>query len=160
PAEALDAYERARAIFERSPPSYDTTLVLNNLGEVELDLNATAAARRYFEAALRMGETVVGPTSALYAVSLWGLGEVSRREERGDEALGYSRRALPVADKAFGAQHPQVARPLLGIGRVLLSRHQAASARAPLQRALAIRDAQPGDGVERAAIRLALAQAL
>jgi tetratricopeptide (TPR) repeat protein len=160
PKEALAEYQRARAFHEKRGSSHDSILLLNNIGEVELELNDAAEAKRYFKSALEMGERLLGPESALCAVSLWGIAESSRRQGELDGALSDFRRALPVAEKAFGAAHPQVARPLIGMGLVYLARHQAQSALAPLQRALAIRETKTGDSVDLAEARFVLAEAL
>src|SRR5262249_2663014 len=53
---------------------------------------------------------------------------------------------------------PVLAGPLLGMGRTELARHAPGPARRVLERALAIREAQPGAGIELADIRFVLAQ--
>jgi serine/threonine protein kinase/tetratricopeptide (TPR) repeat protein len=160
PEEALAAYRQARVFYEKQPSSFDTAILFNNIGEVELELEQAAEAKEHFKQGLEISERAMGSASAPSAVSLWGIGEASRRQGQLDDALAHFRRALPIAEKTFGAKHPQVARPLIGMGRVYLARHQAESALAPLRRALAIREAQAGDRAALVEARFVLAQAL
>jgi tetratricopeptide (TPR) repeat protein len=160
PEDALAEYQRARAFHELRGSSHDTVLLYNNIGEVELELNQALEAESYFKKALEMGERLLGPKSALCAVSRWGIAEASRRQGNLDGALADFQRTLPLAEKAFGATHPQVARPLVGIGRVYLRRHQEKNALAPLRQAVAILEPNPGDGAELAEARFTLAEAL
>ena len=159
-AEARAQYLRALEWRNKTlGPSFEMTMVLDNLGEVSLDLNDDAAAMTYFRRARDMGEQVLGREHALFAGSLWGIGEVYRREGKLDLAWDAFQKSLPIAEKALGPDHPMLAKPLLlGIGLVQLARHERASAVATLERAVKLEEeaARPSD---LAAVKAALAEA-
>jgi hypothetical protein len=95
-----------------------------------------------------MGDKVLGREHALYAGALWGIGEAYRRQGKLDLAWDYLQRSLPIAEKALGADHPVLAKPLLvGIGLVQLARGDSAGAVATLERAdrLVKKEARKGD---------------
>jgi tetratricopeptide (TPR) repeat protein len=158
--EAFEQYEQALALWEKQfGPSLTTTAGLNNLGEAKLALNQPAEALRYLNQANDMCERNLG-SSHLCGIVLGNMGEALRQLNRPEQALSRFHSSVTILEKALGPKHPALADPLLGIGRVELGRDGATSAKAPLERALAIREAESGDGVELADVRVALAQAL
>jgi hypothetical protein len=70
---------------------------------------------------------------------------------------GQTQRSISIRETALGPDNPELVKPLLAMGRLELSRHAAASAKPPLERALAIRGATPGDEAD---VRFVLAQVL
>ena len=135
-------------------------MALNNVAQAQLDLGAPADALRDFIRAQEVCEKALGPRHAQCGMNLAGLGETYRQLGKPDMALDYFERALAIVEAAHGAKNPQVVPSLLGLGRGRVGRHAWANARAPLERALTIRQAEPGDGVELAEVRFGLAQAL
>ena len=98
-------------------------------------------------------------------VALWSKNPPANEEigallDKLDLAATEFQRSLAIEEKALGPKHPQVSAPLLGLGEVELSRKAPARAVPLLERALAIRASQPGDGVDLADVRFALARAL
>jgi tetratricopeptide (TPR) repeat protein len=161
PAEASEQFQRAfDAWTKRLGPSEETTLALSNLGAARLDLGQLDAALRYFHDAQAQCDKVLGPSHELCGANQAATGDALRRLGQLAEAQSHFARSLAVLEKATGPKHPQLVRPLVGLGQVALDRRQAAAACAPLERALAIREAQPADGRELAEVRLTLAQAL
>jgi serine/threonine protein kinase/tetratricopeptide (TPR) repeat protein len=161
PREAFEHYQAALVDFQkRVGPSLDTTLALNNMGDAKLAMNQPDEALKLYRRGLETCVPVLGGDHQLCGQLQWGIGESNRRLGRLDEAATSFQRSLAVGEKALGPTHPRVAEPLLGLGRVALARHNPAAAKAPLERALAIREAQPGDGIQLADVRFALAQAL
>jgi hypothetical protein len=107
-----------------------------------------------------MGEKVLGPAHDMCGIVSDGMGEAHRLRGELGEATKWFQRGVAILEKAVGPDHPDLADGLLGIGRVQLAKRAAASSLAPLERALAIRTAQPGDGLRLADIRFTLAEAL
>jgi tetratricopeptide (TPR) repeat protein len=70
------------------------------------------------------------------------------------------RDALSRWESELGPDHPFLGYPLTGTGRALLALGRAGDARAPLERALRIREASEPDPEQRAETRFALAQTL
>jgi tetratricopeptide (TPR) repeat protein len=161
PREAMEQFAQALAIWEkRLGPSFETTVALNNMGLAQLDLDEPAEGLRYFMRAQEVCEHALGPRHSWCGKNLEGLGEAYRLLGKPDAALDCFVRALAIVEAAHGPKNPQVVPSLLGLGRVELGHHAWANARAPLERALAIRQEEPGDGVELADVRFGLAQAL
>ena len=101
-----------------------------------------------------------GPNSAFVAMTLSNGGEYLVALGRPTEALPRFREALSRWEAEIGPDHPFLAYPLTGMGRALLAIGRPKEARAPLERALWIRDAHEPDPAERAETRFALAQVL
>jgi tetratricopeptide (TPR) repeat protein len=133
---------------------------LNTLGSIELDRNHPKEALAYFERSLLTGERERKPGSDCSDRPLWGMGEAKRRLGRLDDALADFQQSLSLTEKALGSNHPKLVPALLGVGRACIAGHQESTATMALERALAIRESLPGDGVELADVRFALAQAL
>lgn len=67
-------------------------------------------------------------------------------------------RALSIDEEALGREHPKLARPLIGLGRVALARGLPHDAIAPLERALRLLEG--ASAADRAEVRATLARAL
>jgi serine/threonine protein kinase/tetratricopeptide (TPR) repeat protein len=161
PREALERYQLALDDWQkRIGSSHETVSALDNMGDAELALGKPNEALRYYQQSLAMCEKTLGPTHAWCGIILGGMGEAYRQLHALDDALPRFERSISVIEKAFSPKHPALAVPLLGLGRIALDRHAAASARPPLERALAIAESQPGDALQLANIRFALAQSL
>jgi tetratricopeptide (TPR) repeat protein len=156
--EAFDQLLRAQELWDkRLGPSQETTIGYNNLGETKLGLEQPEEALKYLMQGLEQCGRNLG-SDHLCGVILRNLGEAYRKLGRAEPALGSFQKSLATLEKALGGKHPALAATLLGMGRVELGRHDLAGARTALERALAISEAQPGDGIEVADIRFALAQ--
>ncbi|MGZ3408182.1 MAG: tetratricopeptide repeat protein, partial [Polyangia bacterium] len=161
PKEAIVQYRLALADWQkRIGPGKETVTALSNTGEAELALGQSQEALRDFRDSLAMCEKALGAAHPLCARLTGWIGECERRLGKPAEATSYFARSLLSAEKALGPKHPQLTQPLLGLGRVALSRHAPASAKAPLERALAILGNEPGEGLTAPDLRFALAQAL
>jgi tetratricopeptide (TPR) repeat protein/predicted Ser/Thr protein kinase len=159
-SEALEHYRRGFDLAEKKNMSDDMVGALLGLGESSIVLGRLDEALRHFERALEISERVLGPAHMMCGFGHAGRAEVYRRMGRLEQARAGFERAVKIFEDALGPKHPYVVTPLLGIGQVHLARHQAASAIVPLERALAIAEAKPGDGFELAEARFALARAL
>jgi tetratricopeptide (TPR) repeat protein len=160
PREALEHYRLAADDWKRRiGPSTEVVTGLNNLGSASLELGELAEAERDFGDALAMSDKVLGPTHLYSGVVLQGLGDTRLRLGKRDQALADYQRSIAIIEKALDPKNERLVGALLGIGRVYNERHDA-RARPPLERALAISEAQPGDGRELNEVRLALAEAL
>ncbi|MGZ3440977.1 MAG: tetratricopeptide repeat protein, partial [Polyangia bacterium] len=161
PKEAIVQYRLALADWQkRIGPGKETVTALSNTGEAELALGQSQEALRDFRDSLAMCEKALGAAHPLCARLTGWIGECERRLGKPAEATSYFARSLLTAEKALGPKHPQLTQPLLGLGRVALSRHAPASAKAPLERALRILGNEPGEGLTAPDLRFALAQAL
>jgi tetratricopeptide (TPR) repeat protein len=158
--EAFEQYQQALRLWEkRFGPCLLTTAGYNNVAEAKLALDQPDEALQYLTHANDMCERNLG-SSHLCGLVLDNMGEAFRRLNRPAQALSRFQSSVTALEKALDPKHPALAGPLLGIGRVELGRHNATSAKAPLERALAILEAQPGDGSDLADVRFALAQAM
>ena len=70
------------------------------------------------------------------------------------------RRSLALLERALGPQHPQLADVLTDIGIAQLGLRAPRNAVTPLRRAVALREAHPGDPTDLAEARFTLARAL
>src|SRR5207302_5045269 len=67
------------------------------------------------------------------------LGGACRDQGQSEEAEGLFRRSLDILERVLGPDHPEVAKPLRGWGRLDVMRDNVAGAEPRLKRALAIR---------------------
>jgi serine/threonine protein kinase/tetratricopeptide (TPR) repeat protein len=157
---AIESYQHALAIWQQTlgPSHVEVADGLHNLGEASVDRHKPDEALAYYQRALSIRQQVEG-TGANYADDLAGMGEAYLQQGKLDEAQAAFERSLGVWEKALGSSHPDLARALLGVGRVRLARGAVAEALPSLERARALREAQQGDPVVLADARFALAQA-
>ena len=160
-AEAKADYEQALAIRVAAlgPDARDVGTSHNNLGGLLMETGDDAGAATHLEAALRIYEKTLGPDHGDLAIPLSNLGELATR--RGDFALAITdcERALALDEKG-GPEDPKLAFDLVCVGEAQLGHAQPRSARAPLERALALREHGDGDRGELARTQLDLALAL
>src|SRR5262249_21769642 len=94
------------------------------------------------------------------AMSLDNLGSVLRAQHKGKEAMACFKRALVIMEKSMGPNHPYLADALVGMGEVYLDQGDAAAARAPLERAVALLEKASVRATDRADAQFALSRAL
>jgi serine/threonine protein kinase/Tfp pilus assembly protein PilF len=157
--DSFDRFEGALEAWRKRPgPPENEVLYLNNMGDAKLSMNQPEEALKVLLQATDPSKTS-SVNRRVLGIALTTLAEAYRRLNQLDQAQSQFRTSLATLEKAFGPKHPELARTLLGLGRVELVR-RSPHAKATLERALAIREAEPGDGLELADIRFALAQAL
>lgn len=145
PAEALTAYERARAIFraDLGPGHPSVARVLNNIGSVYNERgDFTAALARYTEA-LAIFEDVYGPEHPDVAVFLTNIGACLTELKRRDEARAALERALRIDTATHGPDNPRVAAVWANLGALALQQEDFTRALADFDRARAIHAARP-----------------
>jgi serine/threonine protein kinase/tetratricopeptide (TPR) repeat protein len=158
PRDAFAQFERAYVFWlKHGPRAVDAALSLGNMGYAQINMGQPSEALGYFQRAIDM--KALGPENAEYGRLLAGMGDASRKQGRLDEALRKYEQAIAVYEKALGLKHPYLIGPLAGIARVELERRAGARARVPLDRALAIAEAQP-DPATLAEVHFLLAQSL
>jgi tetratricopeptide (TPR) repeat protein len=145
--EALTSATTAVTIFERALGGRGLRLAksIENLAILHAMNERFADAATLFERSRAMTEAELGPSHADVAQA-W-LNVASAHKDAGalaDAAAGY-RKAIEIWERALGPTHVDLARPLLGLAKVLLEQKAAAEALPLVQRALAIREAQPGN---------------
>ncbi len=131
----------------------------NNLGGLLMETGDEKGAAKHLEAALEIYEATLGADHGDLAIPLSNLGELASR--RGDHALAirYCERALRL-DEATGPDDPKLAFDLVCVGEAQLGIRDPRQARAPLERALVLRETSEGDVGELARTRFDLARAL
>jgi eukaryotic-like serine/threonine-protein kinase len=125
---------------------------LHRTGDDVAALDVAREARRLYAEAY-------GPRSAYVANMDSNTGEYLVALGRPAESLPLFRDALSHWQAEIGADHPFLAFPLTGLGRALLALGRQAEARAPLERALRLREREALDPALLAETRFALAQA-
>jgi eukaryotic-like serine/threonine-protein kinase len=147
--EAKALHERAlsirQSVLEAGHP--DIAQSLMNLGNVLYELGDYGGARELDERALAILEKRVPSNHPDLAYPLVALGRTLVRLGRFDAAQGALERARTLQEKS--------PTPLLGLGELDLARHRVSAAIPPLERALAMNDAETTVDVE-----LVLAEAL
>ena len=113
--------------------------LLSNIGIAELELGMLASARSRFEDVLALRR---GPNESPAAVAevIGHLALVDLAERRWDDAAA----RFEASIRGYEAQAPDLpsmSHPLVGLGQLAIARGRPAEAIAPLQRALALREA-------------------
>jgi tetratricopeptide (TPR) repeat protein len=165
----LGRYDAASAQYAQASTIWTAALGADhpNLGSVHL-LSGQLALRRHrldearseLMRAQQIFTKAFGAEHPSVAEALIGFGDLNLAANAPGEALGMYRRAASIQKKALGASYPDLAIPLTGMGLAELAQGDAVHARVELEQALALRQATPGDPVERARTELALARAL
>jgi tetratricopeptide (TPR) repeat protein len=160
--DARDYYERALTIREQAlgvdHPEVGTTLY--SLGTLARTEGKLESAREYFERALAIEEKTLGVDHPDVAPTLTGLGNLALAEGKLEDARERYERALAIQEKALGVDHPDIVFAAVGLGITSFELGKPTEAIPHLERALALRTTHPGDAVELAEIRFALAEAL
>jgi tetratricopeptide (TPR) repeat protein/predicted Ser/Thr protein kinase len=139
-------YLAALAARERmhQPESWQTSLVLNDLGGVERKLNNFAAARAHHERALAIRRTLFGELHPYVFSSLLNLGNVAWSQGDYPQAEQRFQAALAVAEDVFPAMHPQKAMGFANLGSVFEKQAKYPESVQAYRRALAIYESVRG----------------
>ncbi len=165
----LGRYDAARAQYAQASTIWTAALGADhpNVGSVHLLVGQLALRRHRLDEArpelaraLEIFSKAFGAEHPSVAEALIGFGDLNLAANAPREALTMYRRAATIQKQALGASYPDLAIPLTGMGLAELAQGDAAHARVALEQALALRQATPGDPVERARTAFALARAL
>ncbi len=129
--------------------------LLNNRGNLLLELGKPRAACDAFEQALALVTQAVGQDATEVATPLVGLGNALRQLGEFDEARIALERALALFEHAYGTQHPHVATTLGNLGRVLENLGELENAHQHYLRARSIASMVYGPEHPQMALRLA-----
>ncbi|HWB81801.1 MAG TPA: tetratricopeptide repeat protein, partial [Nannocystaceae bacterium] len=159
--EALAAAERSRTIRSAvlGDQHNETAVALDIIGNVNIDL------RRWDEAETALGAAIAiwrahAPEHRGLALAEGALAEVHMLRGQPAEALLGYRKALALAERTLGDDHPELAIFLVGIGSCELALGRPGDAIAPLERAARSIGETRGDPMLRAHVEVTLAQAL
>jgi eukaryotic-like serine/threonine-protein kinase len=111
----------------------------DRVGMVDLAMKDLAAAHRNIERGLEIRRSFYGPANENVVLSLNHMAQVLAAEGNYKAAEQGYREAIGIADTKFKEGHTMTADGLLGLGTVLLSEGRPGEAKAPLLRALKIR---------------------
>jgi tetratricopeptide (TPR) repeat protein len=89
--------------------SQNVASVSNEIGLFLADMALYNSAKPFYERALRICESALGPNHPNVAVSLNNLAGLYRAQGRYDDALPLYQRALKILESALGPNHPNVA---------------------------------------------------
>jgi tetratricopeptide (TPR) repeat protein len=158
---AVDAFTRANALYTEAygESFFGSAVTLSNLAEALRLQGHADRALPLNEKALALMEAAPTGEGNLLVPVLESLGETYRVLHRYGEALATFARALSYGERTLGKDHPDLAATLTGIGETRLDQGKPGLARAPLERAMALRDASPGDPLDAGETRFALARA-
>ncbi len=113
-----------------------------------------------FERALAINVKAHGTSHPEVARSHHNVAEVLAAQKACDRAIPRYRKSATMWQLASGKNHPDIAYPLTGLGNCLVRLGRNTAARAPLERALRLRNSSKIDRYLRAETELALARAL
>jgi eukaryotic-like serine/threonine-protein kinase len=113
----------AGAAIERTsrPDPVAYSWLLNNSGAVYFLQGRYGEALEYFQRALSLKETSLGPENPDVAISAGNIALTLNALERGNEALEASNRAVRIVRLCLGNSHPRVADQLNNRGEILAS---------------------------------------
>jgi tetratricopeptide (TPR) repeat protein len=158
--EALAAAQRSLAIRSAvlGAQHDETATAYDVIGKIAID------RQRWDEAEVALGSAiaiwrVTGSNDRGAALAEAALAEVQVRKGAVEEGLAHYRAALVLAERTLGAEHPELAYSLLGIGAALLRLDRPDEARAPLERASTLLGSG-GESVLRGMVHLDLAKAI
>ncbi len=134
----------ANLAAELNVDSEQTASLNNSAGLYLQQYGEYAAARPFFERALTIKETKLGPDHPSTATSLNNLGELLRMTGKYEEALPFYERALVIFEKNLSPDDPNIAAPNNNLGLLLQTIGEYKQARPFYERALAICEAQLG----------------
>ncbi len=160
--ESRHYYQRALALKERilGPHHPSVGDALNNLGVVATKQGRYRDAQEYLERARAVWQEALGPDHASVATAINNLGTLFEAEERPEDARREYLEALALRERALGPDHRHVALTLTGLARTNMALDDGAVAADQAERALRIRQGQPGDPTLVADTELVLAHAL
>ena len=134
--------------------------VRNNIANVLNDVGRAEEALAYADRAIADLGQELGAEHPLVGTFVSNEGEILARLGRHAEARAAFQRALDVEEPSYGAESPNLAYPLAGLGDSFLAVHQPKLALPPLERAARIREAAEPDRVLVAESAFSLARAL
>jgi tetratricopeptide (TPR) repeat protein len=140
------------------PLAYNLHYLWEVLAGIKIDMKQPREALEAAQKAVEISDKVGIRSAGVYP--LYALGESYRLLHDYDQSMATFERALHVGESALGADHSDLAKLHLSLGRIYFDRRDWTRARKELERALAIRVANPGDGIELADVRFRLAQTL
>ncbi len=114
--------------------------LLNQLGLYMQGRADLDQAKRYYERALAIGETVHGPEHPTVAIRVNNIGAILKDQGDLAGALEYTKRALAIDEKVYGPEHPNVAIRASNIGTILKDQGDLAGALEYAKRALVIQE--------------------
>ncbi len=117
---ALAELQRASAIADRtmSPDDFGAIAIVNNIGDLYLDMEQYEKARPYTERALADLERTLGHDNFRVANPLVNLSIIAREQRRFADAHAYLQRAYEIREKTFGTEHTQTAAVLITLGNL------------------------------------------
>ena len=142
--EALDALSKAVAAKTKvlGPNHPDVAGSIENEAiALELWGRKTEALAR-FDQSHTILERALGPDHPRVAISFSDRAELLRQLGRLEEAAAQFGRALEILERELGSNNLPLALALTGIGSIALDAHDPAGARAPLERAFELREAE------------------
>ncbi|MEZ4383640.1 MAG: serine/threonine-protein kinase [Nannocystaceae bacterium] len=144
--EALELNRRALAIDRATvgPDHPNVAISLTNIGGTLQSLRRFDEARAANEEALAIFTEKLGPDHPNVAVLLHNVAALYAEEGAFHEARRAQLQALATAERIFAPDHPFVGKSLMTLAGIEMELHDLASARALLERALAVFDAHEG----------------
>jgi len=130
-----------------------------NLGALSLNSGDFETAVSQFEQALVVLSRAQGADADVADIR-YNLGVAQHLRQQYELALPHYRASLELTERMKGADHPDVAYPLMGLGVALVELGRDAEARELLERALGIRSREGVAPVDIGELRFALARAL
>ncbi len=171
-ADERGAYDEARRYYARAIELLESTVgpdhpalatVISNLGILAWEHGDYAAAEAQYLRALKIDTDAFGASHPNAALTILNLGLAYHDAGREAEALDHFQRSLALLEKSMGPSHTMLTWALQGIGRIAARRHDLATARAALERTIALCTGGKCDGEEKYALaeaEFALAQLL
>jgi serine/threonine protein kinase/Tfp pilus assembly protein PilF len=157
---AAASYEKALAVATRSHNPYLIGKIHNLFGTLEWRRKRYQASLQHLLKSLEILRQVNGKRQVSNAVTLNNIAELYETIGSFDLALEHYSLALEIEEETLEMEHPYLAYPLTGIGRIYLERKEPQKALPALERAVAIRKRSNCRPVDLADSRFALARAL
>lgn len=137
-AEARSLLEKALRLAAEDPQSATTGSVLNNLAAVAVAQHDVSSGLAYSRRSVEIFESHPADAPAELARALLNLGLLEERTGARGEAESHIKRALAVAEGAYGPGHPMVGSVLASYGVLLAHQGRRKEAKRMKQRAQAI----------------------
>ena len=117
---ALQLYRKALGIAYERFPLGDAQIsdILNNIGEIYLELKEFDTAKEYFEEALKYDRNVSSPNDYKQAIRYHNIGMVHKEKEDFRQALKNFNRSLELKQSNLPSSHPSIAISKRAIGDV------------------------------------------
>ncbi len=135
---AVEAAQRDREVFGADHPSYADSL--RALAAREMELGDSSASLEHGQEALAIQVATYGEDSAPAMISHNGLAHTFAMAGKLDDAEKHANRALALAEKLRGPEHPETAKALMMTANIAAEKKDFARASEISKRALAILD--------------------